>query len=121
MGYKMKSNIHSLLGINKELSTYSVPVFEKNLGETWGVANNDRTIFVNSKLSKANKKHAAEHEHLHVMQMRMGLVNYDNKNVYFRNTLFEPLKKYARKNIQAGKTTLPWEKQVYDITKKYAK
>ena len=51
----------------------------------------------------------------------MGLVNYDNKNIYFRNTLFEPLKKYARKNIQAGKTTLPWEKQVYDITKKYAK
>lgn len=121
MGYKMKSNIHSLLGINKELSTYNTPVFEKNLGNVWGVANNDRTIFVNSKLSKKNKKHAAEHEHLHVMQMRMGLVNYDNKNIYFRNTLFEPLKKYARKNIKAGKTTLPWEKQVYDITKKYAK
>ena len=51
----------------------------------------------------------------------MGLVNYDNKNIYFRNTLFEPLKKYAIKNIKAGKTTLPCEKQVYDITKKYAK
>ena len=63
MGYKMKTNIHSLLGINKELSTYDTPVFEKNLGDAWGVANNDRTIFVNSKLSKKNKKYAAEHEH----------------------------------------------------------
>ena len=117
----MKTDIHSLLGINKELSTYDTPVFEKNLGSAWGVANNDRTIFVNSKLSKADKKHAAEHEHLHVMQMRMGLTSYDNKNIYFRNTLFEPFKKYSRKKIKAGKTTLPWEKQVYDITKKYAK
>ena len=121
MGYKMKTDIPGLLGINEKHSTPDTPVFEKNLGSAWGVANNDRTIFVNSKLSKKNKKHAAEHEHLHVMQMRMGLVNYDNKNIYFRNTLFEPLKKYARKNIQAGKTTLPWEKQVYDITKKYVK
>jgi hypothetical protein len=55
------------------------------------------------------------------MQMRMGLVNYDNKNIYFRNSLFEPLKKYARKSMDAGNKNLPWEKQVYDITKKYAK
>ena len=37
MGYKMKTAIPKLLGINSELSTYDVPVFEKELPKgQWG-------------------------------------------------------------------------------------
>ena len=48
MGYKMNSTIPDLLGINEELSTYDVPVFEKNMPEkVWGTANMDKTIHIN--------------------------------------------------------------------------
>ena len=43
----MNSNIPNLLGINPELSTYDVPVFEKELPKgQWGAANMDRTIHI---------------------------------------------------------------------------
>ena len=119
--YSMKSDIHSLLGLNKELSTYSVPVFEKNLGDVWGVANMDRTIYINKDLSNKNKREAAQHEAMHVLQMRQGKVSYDNKNIYWRETPMSGIQKIARSSIKEGKRSLPWEKEIYDKTKTYAK
>jgi hypothetical protein len=56
MGYKMNSTIPDLLGINEELSTYDVPVFEKNMPEkVWGTANMDKTIHINKDLNKKDK------------------------------------------------------------------
>ncbi len=44
----MKTSIPKLLGINPELSTYDIPVFEKNLNSNiWGAANIDITIDIN--------------------------------------------------------------------------
>ena len=49
----MKTSIPELLGINPELSTYDVPVFEKNFKDGhWGSANMDRTIYINKNISK---------------------------------------------------------------------
>ena len=117
----MKSDIHSLLGLNKELSTYSVPVFEKQLGDVWGTANMDRTIYIDKDLSNKDKRAAAQHEAMHILQMRKGKVAYDNKNIYWRETPMSGIQKIARCNIKEGKPSLPWEKEVYDKTKTYAK
>jgi Zn-dependent peptidase ImmA (M78 family) len=122
MGYKMKSNIPKLLGINPELSTYDVPVFEKDLPKNlWGAALIDRTIHINKNISNDKKKHAVEHEMMHVMQFRSGQVNYDKKNIYYRATPFEPIQTYVRSKLKEGSASLPWEKAIYDKTGKYAK
>jgi|TARA_R100000027_G_scaffold19249_1_gene13961 Zn-dependent peptidase ImmA (M78 family) len=122
MGYTMKSNIPELLGINPELSTYDIPVFEKDLEKGhWGAANRDRTIHVNKNISDKNKKHAVEHEMEHIKQFRNGTVRYDNKNIYYKPTLKSPINIIARNSIKEGAHNLPWEKAIYDKTKKYAK
>jgi len=121
MGYKMKTSIPKLLGINPELSTYDIPVFEKNLNSNiWGAANMDRTIHVNEDLSKENKKHAVEHEMEHIKQFKKGEVAYDNSNIYYRKTPFSPIQKIPRNSVKAGAHNLPWEASIYKKTKKYA-
>ena len=86
----MKTTLPKLLGINSELSTYDVPVFEKNLEKGhWGSANMDRTIYI-------------------------------NKNIYYRKTPFSPIKKISRNSIKEGAHNLPWEASIYKKTKKYA-
>lgn len=120
--YKMKNNIHGLLGINKELSTYDVPVFEKNLGDgLWGAANNDRTIHINKKLNKKQKQQAVEHEMEHIKQFRNGTVRYDSKNIYYKPNLSSPMQVIPREKIIEGNYGLPWEKSIYKKTKTYAK
>jgi hypothetical protein len=122
MGYKMNSNIPDLLGINEELSTYDVPVFEKNMPEkVWGTANMDKTIHINKDLNKKDKETVVEHETEHILQMRKGLVSYDSNNVYWRGNPFQQFAIYDRDDIKEGDHKLPWEKAVYDKTKKYAK
>ena len=62
MSFKLKRK-GEILGINEELSSYSHPVFEKNLEP--GViaeANRDGTTFVNKNASTAQKKNAIAHE-----------------------------------------------------------
>jgi hypothetical protein len=108
----MKNDIHGLLGINKELSTYDVPVFEKNLGDgLWGAANNDRTIHINKKLNKKQ----------HIKQFRNGTVRYDSKNIYYKPNLSSPMQVIPREKIIEGNHGLPWEKSIYKKTKTYAK
>jgi hypothetical protein len=129
MGYTMKTNIPGLLGINEELSTPDVPVFEKNLGKAWGYAKMDRTIDINSKLNDKQKKDAHEHELLHVMQMRSGEAWYDNNNVYHHPDKSKPIQVYQRigggmlvngKIIKVGDPNNPIEKPIYNKTGKHA-
>ena len=120
--YKMKNDIHGLLGINKELSTYDVPVFEKNLDDgVWGAANNDRTIHINKKLNKKQKADAVEHEREHIKQFRNGSVRYDSKNIYYKPKLNSPIQIIPRGSIKEGAHNLPWEASIYKKTKTYAK
>ena len=130
MGYKMRSSIPEILGINEELSTPDVPVFEKNLGKAWGYAKMDRTIEINSKLDDNEKKHVHEHEMEHVMQMRRGEAWYDNNNVYHKPSLSEPVQVFKRvgggflvngKKMETGDPKNPIEKPVYNKTGYYAK
>ena len=57
MAFKLRSTIGKLLGINEELSSYTHPVFEKNLED--GViaeANRDGTTFVDKDARQAKKE-----------------------------------------------------------------
>jgi len=126
MGYKMKTNIPELLGINEELSTPDIPVFEKNLGSAWGYTNMDRTIHINKKLNDQQKEKAVEHEKLHVMQMRSGEAWFDSNNVYHHPKKDEPIQVYPRvgngmivkgKVMKFGDPNNPIEKPVYNKTK----
>ena len=56
MAFKLRNTIGKLLGINEELSSYTHPVFEKNLED--GViaeANRDGTTFVDKDASEQNR------------------------------------------------------------------
>ena len=117
----MKNSVPGLLGINAELSTYSVPVFEKDLPDNiWGSANRDRTIFINEDLNDKQKKDAVEHEMMHIMQFRNGTVRYDNKNVYYKPNKGIATKVFPLTSIRAGNANLGWEKSIYEKTKTYA-
>jgi len=125
MGYKMKTNIPGLLGINEELSTPDVPVFEKNLGKAWGYADMDRTVTINSKLNEDQKEEAVKHEKLHVMQMRKGEAWFDSNNVYHQPKKDEPVQVYPRvgngmivkgKVMSIGDPENPIEKPIYNKT-----
>jgi len=122
MAFTMKSNVPGLLGINAELSTYSVPVFEKDLPNgIWGAANIDRTIVIEKDLKPKDKKSAVEHEMMHIMQFKNGSVRYDNKNVYYKPNKGSATEIFPLASIRPGNHKLPWEKSIYDKTKTYAK
>jgi len=125
MGYKMKTNISEMLGLNEELSTPDVPVFEENLGGSWGYANMDRTIHINNKLNNYQKKKAVEHEKEHIMQMRKGEAWFDSNNVYHQPDKSKPIQTYKRvgsgilvkgRVIPNGHKQSPIEKPVYNTT-----
>ena len=127
MGYKMKTNIPGLLGINEEHSTLDIPVFEKNLGGQWGYADMDRTITINSKLNEKQKTDAVEHEKEHILQMRKGEAWYDQNNIYHKPKHDEAIQIYKRigdgmmikgKVIPNGHKDNPIEKPVYNKTGK---
>ena len=122
MAFKTKTSIPELLGINAELSTYDVPVFEKDMPDNiWGAANIDRTIHINKDLTKKQKKDAVEHEKEHIKQFRNGTVSYDNKNIYYKPTKGGRMQIIPQKSIRLGAHGLPWEKAIYMKTKTYAK
>jgi len=125
MGYKMKTDIPGLLGINEEHSTPDTPVFESNLGGVWGYALMDRTIHINKKLNEKQKEKAVEHEREHVLQMRKGETWYDMNKVYHHPDKSKPIQTYLRigdgilvkgKVIPNGHSENPVEKTVYAKT-----
>jgi hypothetical protein len=122
MGYKMRSSISEMLGLNEEHSTPDIPVVEESMPKNvWGYASVDRVVHINNKLNKEDKAKAVEHEKEHVMQMRKGLVSYDHENVYYRTHPLKQFTAYPRDEMKEGAHNLPWEKDVYNKTKTYAK
>jgi len=118
----MKSSVPKLLGINGDLSTATVPVFEvsKLPKSIWGIANMDKTIYINKNLTKKQKKDAVEHEMEHIKQFRNGSARYDNKNIYWKPTPTSKTQVVSRNSIKPGAHNLPWESVIYKKTKTYA-
>lgn len=123
MSFKLKCK-GELLGINEELSTYSHPVFEKDLGpNVIAEANRDGTTFVNKNASMAQKRDAIAHENVHHCQMQQGRLQYTDDTVMWRKNPTERMRVYhrdqgvlteegspANKQME-GSPALEWEKE----------
>ena len=96
MSFKLK-DFTDLVGIDKETSTYSTPVFKKDLdGDILGEANNDGTIFIDKSLKGEKKKEAVEHEKVHLDQMAQGRLHYDDNQVTWKKDTKSPARVYKR-------------------------
>jgi hypothetical protein len=121
MAFKLKRK-GDLLGINEELSSYSHPVFEKNLDKNViAEANRDGTTYVDKNASEAQKRNAIAEEDEHHAQMRRGQLQYTNDTVTWKKDTKSPSRVYTRMNGQVigmdspadkiieGAHGLPWE------------
>jgi len=96
MDFKLK-DFSELVGIDKETSTYSTPVFKKDLdGTIMGEANNDGTIFIDKSLKGKDKTEAVEHEKVHLDQMAQGKLQYTNDTVTWKKDTKSPPRVYKR-------------------------
>jgi hypothetical protein len=118
MAFKMKEK-SSLFGIDQKTSTCDTPVFNKKLEPGIGAeANRDGTIFVEEGLDDSEKEEAVEHETLHLKQLKQGKLAYTNDTVTWKKDTRSPARVYKREMMAEGAKNLPWEKEVYDKTKK---
>jgi len=91
---------------------YNYPMDEDGV---LGKANRNGTILINKDLNPSKAKEVEEHEMGHIDQMKRGDLDYDDKNVYWKG------KTYPRSKMNEGAHNLPWEKEIYDKTKKNKK
>ena len=124
MGFKLK-DFADLVGIDKETSSYSTPVFKKNLeGDILGEANNDGTIFIDKSLKGKDKQEAVDHEKVHLDQMAQGKLQYTDNEVIWKKDTKSPARVYARiggrlidkktgkSDVEGG--VFEWEKDAYE-------
>jgi len=105
MGFTMKGAPYG----SQDTPIYSVDMEDGVLGK----ANNNGTIVINSKLKDPKQiQKVIDHETEHIIQMRDGRLDYDKENVYWEG------KTIPRSSIEEGAKNLPWEKEVYNKTKK---
>jgi len=99
MGFKLKSIPY----INN-----STPIYRVNMEEgVLGKANNNGTIILKQGLTPSEEEKIITHEQVHIDQMKRGDLDYDEKNVYWKN------KVYPRSKMNEGNKKLPWEKEAY--------
>lgn len=116
--FKLKDK-STLFGINKEASTHSTPVFEKDLDPgIQAEANRDGTIFVKKGMSQKKINDAVEHEKVHLDQISQGRLSYDQNTVTWKKDTRSPARVYSRAQMAEGAHDLPWEKEAYKKTRK---
>jgi len=87
----------------------STPVYSVDLEEgVQGKANNNGTILIDKDVNIKDKKEIIKHELVHIKQIKDGILNYDDKNVYYKG------KKFPRSKMKEGAKNLPWEKDAYN-------
>ena len=121
MAFKLKRK-GEILGINEKLSSYSHPVFEKDLGPNIiAEANRDGTTYVNKNATPAQKRGAIAEENKHHDQMGQGLLQYTDDMVMWRKNPTDRMRVYHRdqgvlteegspaNKFMEGSDKLPWE------------
>jgi hypothetical protein len=118
MAYKQPNDVNSLLGLDPVTTTYSNPVFLKDLeGEIKAEANTDGTTFVDKSLSAKDRIECKKHEDIHHEQMKSNRLSYDNKNVYWKKDTKAPMKIYPREKMAEGAHDLEWEQEAHAVHK----
>ena len=99
--------------LKPKYNSNSTPVYMVNMEDTvLGKANNNGTIVINNNIKDPKKiEKVIKHESIHIDQMKRGDLDYDEKNVYWKN------KKYPRSKMKEGAKNLPWEKEAYKKAK----
>lgn len=87
------------------------PIYSVDLEEgVNGKANNNGTILIDKDITDSKKqKEIIRHESVHVEQIKDGILNYDDDNVYYKG------KTFPRSKMKEGAKNLPWEKDAYKI------
>ena len=118
MAYKQPNDVNSLLGLDPVTTTYSNPVFLKDLeGEIKAEANMDGTTFVDKSLSAKDRIESKKHEDIHHEQMKSNRLAYDNKNVYWKKDTKSLMKVYPRETMAEGAHNLEWESEAHAVHK----
>lgn len=122
MSFKLPNNINSLLGLDPATTTYSNPVFLKDLpGDIKGEANTDGTTYVDKSLSAKDRVEVKKHEDTHHDQMGQNRLAYDNKNVYWKKDTGSPMKIFSREVMEEGAHNLEWEAEAHTKHKQVKK
>tara|TARA_X000000950_G_scaffold287035_1_gene397767 strand:- start:3271 stop:3579 length:309 start_codon:yes stop_codon:yes gene_type:complete len=92
--------------INRPYPNYSTAIHEVALEEgVLGKADRNGNILINKDITDPKqRKDVIKHEEVHIKQMKDGILDYDDKYVYYRG------KRYARSKMKEGSPALQWEK-----------
>ena len=95
--------------LNPPYSLDNVPVYHVPLEEgILGKADRNGSILINKDITNPKQeKDVINHESVHVLQMKRGDLDYDDKYVYWKG------KKYLRSKMKEGSPALAWEKEAY--------
>ena len=89
-------------------------MFVKDLGgEVKAEANRDGTTFIDPRVKGSERKEAIVHENIHHEQMQQGRLNYDDNNVYWKESTRSPMKTFNREVMEEGARSEPWEAEAY--------
>ena len=86
----------------------NTPVYHVDMEDgVLGKANNNGTIIISKDLDPDKIDEVIAHEKVHIAQMRRGDLDYDDKNVYWKDKVI------PRSSIKEGAKDLPWEAEAY--------
>ena len=99
---------------NKPYAIDNTPIYNVDLEDgVLGKADRNGSILINKNVDNPKQiQEVIDHETEHIIQMRDGRLDYDKENVYWEG------KTIPRSSIEEGAKNLPWEKEVYNKTKK---
>ena len=89
----------------------NTPVYHLDFEEDGllGRADKNGSILINKNITNPKQKaDVIKHEKVHLNDMKKGILDYDDKNVYWKG------KKYPRSSFNEGNKNLPWEKKAYN-------
>tara|TARA_R100000935_G_C2774488_1_gene139016 strand:+ start:385 stop:696 length:312 start_codon:yes stop_codon:yes gene_type:complete len=89
--------------------TYPTPIHEIELEDgILGKADRNGNILINNKITDPKQRQEViDHEDIHIKQMKDGILDYDDDNVYYEG------KTYPRSEMKEGSPVLAWEKTAY--------
>jgi|TARA_Y100000310_G_C20543196_1_gene744314 hypothetical protein len=119
-----KGELKAKFRFNKEsgdadVSVPGTPVLRKNLeGGVMGEANNDGSIYLNSKVEPGSfeERQVLMHEMIHMKDMKLGKLEYGDNHIKWNGETFprktikgKDMLLYEGEWVEAGHTGFPWE------------
>lgn len=96
----------------------TAPVHEVEMEEdVLGKADRNGNILINKNIrNPKQREEVIAHEDYHINDIKMGILDYDDKYVYTRKTPTDKWECHPRSKIKEGNSALAWEKRAYKNT-----